>query len=144
VALSLWLKRAVIERLIWHGLRCGRGGHKHRAASCEVFVFSGILGGLLWGGVCRAHAFDREQGRFVKSLRKSSALLVHRDPLDVVASAAFQSFGGNVPCPPRSNSQPLHPVPSCHERPVSVFADDLRFTVCKCSTRVTLGKGLQY
>lgn len=74
-------------------------GHKHRAASCEVFVFSGILGGLLWGGVCRAHAFDREQGRFVKSLRKSSALLVHRDPLDVVASAAFQSFGGNVPCP---------------------------------------------
>ncbi len=119
-------------------------GHKHRAASCEVFVFSGILGGLLWGGVCRAHAFDREQGRFVKSLRKSSALLVHRDPLDVVASAAFQSFGGNVPCPPRSNSQPLHPVPSCHERPVSVFGDDLRFTVCKCSTRVTLGKGLQY
>ncbi len=103
VALSLWLKRAVIERLIWHGLGVGGGGGisiELRAASCEVFFVFGHIGWLLWGGVCRAHAFDREQGRFVKSLRKSSALLVHRDAMDVVAFAAFQSFGGNVPCPP--------------------------------------------
>jgi len=26
------------------------GGHKHRAASCEVFVFSGILGGCFGEG----------------------------------------------------------------------------------------------